>query len=669
MTPRRLTRTLPGLAACGLLIAFAGSVPSPAAHAAQDDLDCGASLVKKTMENGSSWRMCARIHPVKGLVLEKVEFRPASGDHEYAGYKRVLDQIYLAQLNVAYDSGIANYNDMTSYGFGNQYLVEQVPELCPGATLDVTQPVIYQGQYVERTIPGICVDEIPAGVATHSQENQNLGSLRFVDQSTALQVSSVSKISWYEYQQKVTFGDHGQIEVGLGATGDLAPADAFYPTDPTRGWPIGSSQDDPQRYAASHRHNAIYRVDFGIDSGAEQDVEQWDYATDDQFTTNLRGTGTRKDAAFSAVPGTGSDELTWWRVLNPASLNNDGHARSYEIVNQNHPDAYSAVTQPIVSFTNDHACQEFASENLNPDCPNQSLLDYVANETAPLTDPVAWVNVGFHHVVRDEDQSPMPMHWQSFQLVPRDFFAQSPSTTEARRCINGPQTGSTVSDRPCIATNIGRPLVTANTAGLRPGTKLTTTPGSWNTSRTTWNYSYMWFRNGEPIVDVGTDGEPVPAIASSYVLTDADVGTTLTVKVTASQTGFGSGTAESPPITVPGRPASPPTTPAGPTATKPALDSLPSSVWGSLATSHVTVTQNPRLRVTVAAGGTAARGRFEVRHGSKVLKTGYVKDGRARITLPKLTKARTYRLRVVYLGSRTVKPSTSKLITLRVTRR
>lgn len=42
-----------------------------------------------------------------------------------------------------------------------------------------------------------------------------------------------------------------------------------------------------------------------------------------------------------------------------------------------------------------------------------------------LTHPVMWVNVGFHHIPRDEDQSPMPMHWQGFQPVPRDVTAMS----------------------------------------------------------------------------------------------------------------------------------------------------------------------------------------------------------------------------------------------------
>src|SRR5690606_6202313 len=142
---------------------------------------------------------------------------------------------------------------------------------------------------------------------------------------------------------------------------------------------------------------------------------------------------------------------TWWRVVNPASLNPDGHPRSYEIVNDSIQNPYRTLTRPVISFTNDHACQEYASNNLNAECPGQSVAGYVAAESDPLTDPVAWVSVGFHHIVRDEDQSPMPAHWQSFSLVPRDLLAQQATTPVERSCDNGFSVGATGS---CAAVSL-----------------------------------------------------------------------------------------------------------------------------------------------------------------------------------------------------------------------
>lgn len=665
----RTLRIIAAVSGLALIIGVTAAVPAQRAHAADSDLDCATSLIQKKLANGASWRMCARIHPVKGLVLEKVEFAPASGSREYTGYKRVIDSLYLSQLNVPYDSGHVQFNDITTYGFGSVYLMPQVPELCRGDTVDVHQTAWSDDRLIERTMPGICTDEVATGLTTHSQEEQDATGTSFIEHGTALEVSSVSKISWYEYQQKVTFDDHGGIDVGLGATGDLASGHAgsdFFSSNPGTGWPTGPSIEGQDYYATSHWHNAIYRVDFGIDSGETQRVEQWDYQSPgaDQAPI-VEGTKTEKDNAFHAIAGQGNNALSWWRVVNPNSLNRDGHARSYEIINRNTSDNYIPVTQPLVSFTNANDCQEYASDNLNADCPRQDLLKYVADDQAPLTDPVAWVNVGFHHIDRDEDQSPMPVHWQRFQLVPRDFFAQSPTTTEARRCINGPNTYEIDSvNRPCIAKNAYRPRVTASSATIQRGTVLTASKGVWIENRTTWNYAYMWFRNGEPIIGVDGEDNAAPAISSTYTVSEGDLGSSITVKVTASQVGYGSGTAESLATLVPGIAHAPIPSVAAP---KPA--SAKSITSGKLTRRKISANENARVKVVVASPGERPNGRFEIRHGSKVLKGGVIRSGKATITLPRFSKARTYRLRVVYLGSPTTKASSSKLITLRVTKR
>ncbi|MFI5430080.1 hypothetical protein [Aeromicrobium sp. UC242_57] len=121
--------------------------------------------------------------------------------------------------------------------------------------------------------------------------------------------------------------------------------------------------------------------------------------------------------------------------------------------------------------------------------------------------------------------------------MPRDFFALSPAVTASRMCINGPPVGLPNSAGSCIATNTVRPRVTADTAGIRPGTTLTADTGTWAAAGITWNYAFLWFRDGVPITT------PEAATDPEYTVTDADRGTAITVKVTASQTGYGSGTA------------------------------------------------------------------------------------------------------------------------------
>lgn len=663
-------------ATAGLLFtSMVGSTGASTATAAEPDpLSCGTAAVHKTLPNGAAWRMCARIHPVKGLVLEQVEFRPASGDHEYQGYLRVIDELYLSQLNVPYDTGYTQFNDITSFGFGDQYLMKQSDETCKGDTMQIEQAFTYAGRLMQRTIPGICLDEIETGLATHSSEDQFGDKTRLASQGSALEVSSLSKIAWYEYQERVVFDENGGIDVGLGATGDLAPDDPggeFFSDDATTGWPLGGpkTNDDHHTHGASHWHSAIWRVDFGIGGAASQFVEQWDYEVTEQegyAAPITRGAGTRKERAFSATPGAGNDPLSWWRVGSEDSRNPDGHARSYEIVNNNVPNTSIAETEPILTVINDRECAEYASDNLHPGCADDSILDYAAADPAPLTDPVAWVNVGFHHIDRDEDQSPMPVHWQRFQLVPRDFFSQSPSVDPARICLNG-ATGELVDsvERPCTATNVTRPRITSNVTPVAVGAQLSATKGLWVENRTKWNYDYMWFRDGEPIVTKTADGSE-PAIGPSHVVGAQDVGKNLTVKVTASQRGFLPGVAESRPLTIPGGPTpSPtPTTTSSPTPTaSPTPPPTPQRVKSWISTARTkTVRSKSRATVTVRVRTSKGvpPGKVTVERGSKKA-SGWLRNGVVKLKLPKITKTGRYRFTISYAGTKHFLPAAGSM--------
>jgi primary-amine oxidase len=64
--------------------------------------------------------------------------------------------------------------------------------------------------------------------------------------------------------------------------------------------------------------------------------------------------------------------------------------------------------------------------------------DYIAQSGGqPISSVVSWVAVGFHHVPRDEDQSPMDLHWQGFMLMPRDLTAQRVAPPAGRESYNG----------------------------------------------------------------------------------------------------------------------------------------------------------------------------------------------------------------------------------------
>lgn len=426
----------------GLLVVGAAAPASAAPQTGTESACSGDSLITRTMEAGTQWQMCWRVDRYKGLIVEKVAYK----GKDDAAPIMVLDSLAIGQLNVPYDTGYNVWNDITSYGFGGGYTRRMEPQQCEGGEIRST--------YIQETrpdLPVLCIDEVEAGLAYNSFERKaQMGTspddgLLFTAQSTDLVLRYTAKVDWYEYQTELRFADDGEIDVRLGATGDLAPSDysdgqaglAQYGIGPEQyenyGWPIGQGAED---YAASHYHSAIYRVDFGIGDSGDQAVEQFD--------TTFTGTaGRRADMLSTEVtPITHEGKFTkdtrrLWRVLNPESLNGDGHARSYEIIPGSGP-IYGAnpETDYDVAFSEFKPDEQYASFNLITSKPNVGVPEYIADGEA-LTDPIAWVNVGFHHIVRDEDQSPMPIHWQGFTLYPRDFSAQSPVIPEQRKYVNG----------------------------------------------------------------------------------------------------------------------------------------------------------------------------------------------------------------------------------------
>ena len=413
------------LLAAGLLVA------APTAASAQTITEAycsGDSLVSKTLKSGSTWQTCWRIDSYRGLVLDKVAYQP----RDDAAPILVLDSIALAQLNVPYDTGATEYNDVTTYQVGGRRLQELTDVDCPVGEIRTAWVDASRGE-----IPALCVGEEDSGIAYRSNiANDAL----YAAQGTDLVLHTMSRIGWYEYQVEYRLHDDGEITVRLGATGDLSPND--YVNVINRGWPIGDGDTD---YAVNHYHSAFWRVDFGIDSGATQHVQK--------FTTTHTGEyGTTGDTGHTAILDTQITQLATetktmganreaYRVVNPDSLNADGHARSYEIIVPR-DQAYNLnpETDYDIAFTSAKSDEIHASYNLIPSKAGQAVTDYISDGEA-LTDPVAWVNVGFHHINRDEDQSPMPIHWQGFTLYPRDFAAQAPNIPEGRKWVNGDMRG------------------------------------------------------------------------------------------------------------------------------------------------------------------------------------------------------------------------------------
>ncbi|GAA1524669.1 hypothetical protein GCM10009730_36300 [Streptomyces albidochromogenes] len=422
---KRAAATLAAAALLGSLAAAGGSAASATPRAAAGNTpkaapaapapapaDCSAAYrIEQKLDGGTTWRMCWNYDSDAGLVLEKVTYQPKGEPKPI----RVLTSGKLAQVHVPYDNGKEEYDDLTSYGFGTG-LQDLKPAECPGGTIRTVR-VPDMGD-----VKGICTTTRARGHAYRLASDES--TKVWQAQGKDLLVYTVNKVSWYEYITEWRFSSDGTVSANVGATGSLAPDD--YDATDGRGWPIGKGARD---YATSHSHNVFWRLNFGLDGSSKNRVEQYDSKVtppqgNAKPTTRTTRTPITKELAGDAK------SMRWWRIVSATGKNKDGHARSYEIVpgsSNKHPGR--SFTRHDVYFTNYRKCEQFASNNIR-DCGGanapDSVDEWVNGET--LKNPITWVNIGFHHIARDEDQQPMPVHWQGFQLAPRDVTAMNPLT-------------------------------------------------------------------------------------------------------------------------------------------------------------------------------------------------------------------------------------------------
>ncbi|MFF3026036.1 copper amine oxidase [Microbacterium sp. NPDC057944] len=405
------------------------AAPVPAASAVAD-LDCGdGQELAKTLSSGATWSMCWSVDPAFGLVLSDVHIAPPGGKPI-----SVISSVTISQLEVPYDTGDRLTSDITESGFGGTKMKTLEKESCIGDRLAADIPDAGDGTYGKtRTREVLCSEVVDGGLAYHSSELVAPAVARTTD----WQLSTVSRVGWYEYVTQYVFGADGSIGVRLGATGDLSPFDY---ADEDHGSAVGEGDHD---HAASHSHNAVWRVHWALGGEKGMAVEQYDASP----TGESGPQSPVVEGTITPLPNPATAEWIdrrWWRVLAPGVLNGDGHPISYQI-DLERSDSFTFVEDHShgedagydVAFTNAQDCQLYATRNAVLGC-GDGVNDFVQRGSREsLDDVVSWVAIGFHHVPRDEDQSPMEMHWQGFTLLPRDLTAQRFDVPEGHEELNG----------------------------------------------------------------------------------------------------------------------------------------------------------------------------------------------------------------------------------------
>lgn len=421
-----------GLAVTALLAGLFATAPAataapPRAPQAAEPACSDAYRIEQTLDGGTTWRMCWHYNTLSGLVLDDVSYQP-KGEAQPI---KVLTSARLAQVHVPYDDGEAEYDDVTGTDFG-QALQNLKPNECPGGTIK-TVKVPDMGN-----VKGLCTTTRARGHAYRLSDDYSTGGSGKVysAQGKDLLVYSVNKASWYEYITEWRFASDGTITSNVGATGSLSPYD--YDGTDGKGWPIGKGAS---AYAESHSHNVFWRLNFGLDGSPKAKVEQYDSKVTPPNGDGSPKTKTTRTPVTKELAGDVKD-MRWWRVVSTAGKNKDNHPRSYEFVpGRSNRFPGRAFTKHDVYFTEYKKCEQYASDNPAANCGGTSVNKWVNGQT--LKHPITWVNIGFHHIARDEDQQPMPVHWQGFSLAPRDVTAMNPLTPADLAGQNGvPRNGS-----------------------------------------------------------------------------------------------------------------------------------------------------------------------------------------------------------------------------------
>ncbi|MGB1251616.1 MAG: hypothetical protein ACPG8W_13445 [Candidatus Promineifilaceae bacterium] len=361
---------------------------------ADPPLTCSADYyISQTMPNGSEWELCWEHRQREGIVYHDMTFTTPNGAR-----REVLNQAYLAQLHVPYDDDGARYHDVTDFGLGGIALQGLSSADCPNGTL-----LSVDGKDV------LCQRVESRGYAFKDKEELREGHL--------LSLYSTSLVGAYHYIIEWRLHDDGTLEPVIGATGRLQR----FGTDTRYGWPIRN--DDT--LGLSHTHNYYWRLDFDLNGTSDDDiVEEFNFiATDNNQKYELVQTPFTTEQARSINPNTQRS----WRISD-STKNSEGHAISYEIDLRNlgHRDEGPALepwTFNDVYVTNNRLCEQFASHNPTTSGCTSDLSTFVNGET--LQDSVIWVGLSFHHIPRDEDEPNMHAHWNSFEIVPRDWTSDN----------------------------------------------------------------------------------------------------------------------------------------------------------------------------------------------------------------------------------------------------
>jgi primary-amine oxidase len=361
---------------------------SASARCGKNDRSVSAQLGK------TEWALCWRIESKTGLTLTRVSYTPPNGPAVV-----VLNQASVAQIDVPYDSGTSEHIDLPGFGHLTATIV---PADCPnGKVLPTSANKHVLCAAIEDDGLRYAWSDYDFGTGNHRTTGQ------------CLSLYTETPVNWYTYLNKWRLCDDGTITAMMGAAGKLSPTDFG---DSHTGSEVGSGSTEST--PANHYHNVFWRLDFAL-TASHEPVQ---IAQQDTTAAGLIRSTTFTPEQTEFDTQTAPDRT--WRVLSPDLKNANGRPEGYEVDLHNDAPYRGAPDHAYTDYdlyaTNYSACETLASNNEEPPCA-QSVDKFVNGQR--LDHPILWLQVGFHHLPREEDLPLMNEHWQGFTLTPRGLTA------------------------------------------------------------------------------------------------------------------------------------------------------------------------------------------------------------------------------------------------------
>lgn len=353
--------------------------------------------IQETLPTDGRWELCWEHRDEEGIVLTDIYYvTPANMK------RKVLNEASIAQIHTNYDDNSSRNHYVSSPGLGGAQLVALTNNNCPNGML-----IQHNGVNV------LCKMVEERGYIYKYETSQRNGYF--------LTLFSVSDMGDQHFIVRWRFYDDGTIEPSIGSTGvvEQRSADARY------GWPLQNASDIGTGYVNSY----YWRLDFDIgENGANDIAEEFNVASADNGSKKLLYV-----AQFTSENRRTVDpqQKRSWRVRDGAITNSDGHSVSYHLEPMTVGNRYEGpITEPWtfsdIFFTKSKSCERFVSNNPTTNGCGADISQFVDGENIDGDDIVLWYRVSYHHLPRGEYQPIIPVHWDGFMLLPRDWTAQTP---------------------------------------------------------------------------------------------------------------------------------------------------------------------------------------------------------------------------------------------------